>query len=92
MVEVYRKLLDTPRSAVVLNICTGKATSLKSIIEEMEAIAGYRIEVRVDPRLVRSNDIRQLTGDPGALIAAIGPIEDVPVRRVLEKMYRSMLP
>lgn len=90
VVQVYRKLLETPQRSSVLNICTGRATSLKSIVETMEDIAGYRIEIRTDPKLVRPNDIRQLTGNPEALVSAIGPVDEVSMRRTLEKMYRSM--
>ncbi len=91
VVQVYRRLLEAPQRSTVFNICTGKATSLKYIIETMQQIAGYRIEVRTDPKLMRPNDIRHLTGNPEALTAAIGAVDDVPMRTTLEKMYGAML-
>jgi GDP-6-deoxy-D-talose 4-dehydrogenase len=89
VVEVYRKLLGSPARSIVVNICTGKAVSLAGVIEMMEEIAGYRIEVRVNPAFVRPNDIKHLTGDPRAMNAAIGPVDTRPLRTTLEDMYRS---
>lgn len=90
VVDIYRRLLTSPLRSSVVNICTGIPTSLAAIIAMMEDIAGYRIDVRVNPAFVRSNDIKTLTGDPAALYEAIGPLEPVPMRVTLEKMYRAM--
>ncbi len=89
--EIYCRLLTSTLRSSVVNICTGIPTSLKAIIEMMEEIAGYRIEVRINPAFVRSNDIKTLTGDPQALTEATGPITPIPVRLTLEKMYRAMV-
>lgn len=90
VVEVYRKLLASPLRSSAVNICTGTAVSLKAIIAMMEEIAGYRIDVRVNPAFVRPNDIRHLTGDPRALHAAVGELRLRPLRETLERMYRAM--
>jgi nucleoside-diphosphate-sugar epimerase len=90
VVQVYRKLLESPVRSTIVNICTGTATSLGSVISMMEEIAGYHIEVRVNPAFVRSNDIRHLTGDPRAMQAAVGEIETRPLRATLEGMYRAL--
>ena len=91
VVDIYRRLLASPLRSRVVNICTGIATSLSAIIAMMEGIAGYRIDVRINPTFVRSNDIKTLTGDPRALIEATGPIAPMPMRNTLEKMYRAMI-
>ena len=88
--NAYRRLMESDVHSKAFNICTGVATSLKSVISMMEDIAGYRIEVRVNPAFVRSNDIKQLTGDPRALIEAIGPLDIIPFRETLEGMYKAM--
>lgn len=90
--NVYRRLMESDARSKSFNICTGVATSLRNVISMMEDIAGYRIEVRVNPAFVRSNDIRQLTGDPRALIDAIGPLHVIPFRDTLEGMYQAMRP
>ena len=90
VVDAYRRLLESPVRGETLNICTGVAISLRAIIDMVEEIAGYPIEVRVNPAFVRSNDVRQLTGDPRALIDAIGPLAPIPFRETLERMYDAM--
>jgi hypothetical protein len=37
--------------------------ALGEIIERINRIAGYTIEVRVNPALVRANEVRQIIGD-----------------------------
>jgi len=88
--EVYRRLLAADVRSRCLNVCSGVAVSLRRVIALTEAIAGYPIEVRVNPAFVRANDIQRLTGDPSALTRAIGPIAPVPFRQTLEDMYRAM--
>lgn len=90
VVQVYRRLLECTVQSAAINICTGVAVSLASIIAMMEEIAGYRIEVRVNPAFVRPNDIRTLTGDPRAMHAAVGALEPRPLQATLEQMYRSL--
>lgn len=90
--NVYRRLMESDARSKTFNICTGVATSLRSVISMMEDIAGYHIEVRVNPAFVRSNDIKHLTGDPRALIEAIGPLHIIPFRETLEGMYQAMRP
>ena len=88
--QVYRRLMESDARSTRLNICTGVATSLRAVIGMMEEIAGYKIEVRVNPKFVRANDIERLTGDPRALVEAIGPIGPTDLHKTLLKMYKSM--
>ena len=90
VVDAYRRLLRSKASGTAFNICTGHATSLRAIVALMEDIAGYSIDVVVNPAFVRANDIRQLTGDPRLLTDTIGPLDLVPLRTTLERMYRAM--
>jgi nucleoside-diphosphate-sugar epimerase len=90
VVQVYRRLLASPSRSITVNICTGTATSLTNVIAMMEEIAGYRIEVHVNPAFVRPNDIRHLTGDPRAMHAVTGAIKARPLRETLERMYRAL--
>lgn len=88
--NAYRRLIESPFRGRTFNICTGVAISLHEIIVMMEEIAGYTIDVHVNPEFVRSNDVLQLTGDPRALIDAIGPIAPIPFRETLKGMYDAM--
>ena len=87
VVDAYRRLLQLAPAGGVFNVCSGRAVSLKSVIALMEQIAGYSIEVRVNPAFVRANEVRRLQGDGTRLQAAVGPLEDIPLESTLRWMF-----
>ncbi|MDR9499962.1 MAG: GDP-mannose 4,6-dehydratase [Hydrogenovibrio sp.] len=64
--DVYKQLMRSELTGVV-NVCSGVGVSLKRLIEMMEAIAGYAIEVNVNPDFVRKNDPEKLVGSSNKL-------------------------
>ncbi|MET3550417.1 nucleoside-diphosphate-sugar epimerase [Burkholderia sp. 567] len=87
--DAYRRLLELSPAGGVFNVCSGRAVSLKAVISMMERIAGYAIEVRVNPAFVRANDVRRLQGNDARLQAAIGPLEDIPLENTLRWMFEE---
>lgn len=87
VVDAYRRLLQLAPAGDVFNVCSGRAVSLKAVIAMMEQIAGYPIEVRVNPSFVRTNEVRRLQGDSTRLQATIGPLEDIPLESTLRWMF-----
>lgn len=72
VVNAYAALLESNAHGVTLNVCSGTATSLREIIIKKIEIAGYTIDVRVNPAFVRTNEIPRLMGDPSRLRNLIG--------------------
>ncbi len=70
--EAYIRLLRAPAHSAVFNICSGKSTSLLSIIEKLNALAGYKIDVTVNPDFVRASEIKELYGSDDKLRKVIG--------------------
>ena len=71
--EVYSRLLDVAKPwGKHVNICSGNAISLKSILEICQNLSGHEIEIVINPRFVRKNDLNILNGDPAALHKMIG--------------------
>ncbi len=87
----YERLLRVPAGRV-FNICSGDEYSLRDIIAMMEAISGHRMEVRVNPDFVRSNEVKQLRGDPSRLASAIGQAPHYDLADTLRWMYESPTP
>ena len=87
--DAYQKLLECPQSGLTVNICSGRGIALGEIIANMNAIAGYSINVSVNPAFVRANEIRRLIGSNRNLFSLIGeqPIPDI--RDLLAEMYRA---
>lgn len=85
----YVRLLESDVRSVSVNICSGRDISLKKIIEDANKIAGYEIEVRVNPDFVRANEIKQLHGDNAYLKQLIGDNSLIPFKDTLQWMYEA---
>lgn len=91
MVAGYlRRLLETPAAAgEVYNICTGTATALKDIIAICERLTGHHLEIRVSPAFIRSNEIKELRGNPDKLHKAVGRIDGFDIEETLSWMLNT---
>ena len=89
VVASYVALLMSKAESTVVNICSGRATSLREIITKAEEIAGYDIEVRVNPAFVRANEIARLRGDNRYLKQLIGFSAEIPLEKTLRWMYEG---
>ena len=87
--DCYRHLLAARPAGLVVNICSGHVHSLGEVLAMMAAIAGYRIEVRANPSLVRSHDVLRLVGSNARLCGIIGEIACVPLSDTLRWMYEA---
>jgi len=68
----YVDLLESDAKSQVVNLCSGRVFSIEYIIQKMEKIAGYCINVKVDPDFVRENEIKSLGGDNRKLLELKG--------------------
>lgn len=90
--QTYLKLLEHPAAiGNTYNICSGKSYSLSAIISLMEELAGYRIEVKVNPDFVRKNEIKRLVGSNQKLHSTIGEQRYSGIGEILRWMYKGML-
>ena len=87
--QAYAALLAASAAGRVFNICSGTAVSLREVLRMMADIAGYEIEVRVNPAFVRVNEVRRLQGDASALRGAIGSWSQISLRDTLSWMYQT---
>jgi len=85
----YRRLLAAAPAGQAFNICSGRSQTLAGVIDMMSEIAGYRIEVRVNPAFVRANDVLTLTGDNARLAGVVGAIPIRPLSETLRWMYED---
>ncbi|MET0981589.1 MAG: GDP-mannose 4,6-dehydratase [Telluria sp.] len=85
----YRRLLAKAPAGEAFNVCSGRSHSLAEVIDMASEIAGYRIEVQVNPAFVRANDVLTLTGSNAKLAGVIGPVESPPLFDTLHWMYQG---
>jgi nucleoside-diphosphate-sugar epimerase len=87
VVSAYVKLLETPRSAgETFNICSGRAHSLRELLDLVQSISGHSLAVRVNPAFVRADEVRTLWGSPEKLQRTIGPLEPSSLEQTLRWM------
>lgn len=84
--ETYKKLLDLSPAGQTLNICTGQVYSLREVISLCEEITGNRIEVQVNPKFARENEVRILQGDNKRLKSLIGEYQIPSLKETLTWM------
>lgn len=90
VVATYAKLLQAAPAGETFNICSGHSHSLGQMLKMLARIAGYEIDVFVDPRFMRRNEIARLVGSNRKLRQVIGQVPHTPIADTLEWMYDSM--
>jgi nucleoside-diphosphate-sugar epimerase len=85
--EAYVRILQRAPSAGILNIWSGRGYSLEQVLSAMSDLAGYEIEVRVNPAFVRSNEIPRLVGSNERLRTSTGVAMGIRLEDTLAWMY-----
>lgn len=88
--QCYLQLLGKLSGGDVVNICSGKPVTLKSVIEILRNLSGHELEVKVNPALVRTNEIHRLCGEPGKLERIAGHIPLPPLVDTLRWMLEQV--
>lgn len=87
--EVYSRLLECETKNEVVNICSNTGIKLLDVIDTMNKISGYQIEVKVNPDFVRKDEIKSLTGSRDKLFNMIGIVEIKPFENTLRGMLEA---
>ena len=87
--HAYAAILAKAPAAEVVNICSGNAHSLGDVLAMMAKIAGYKIGVRVNPALVRANEVKRLVGSNTHLHALTGVTPSIALEGTLRWMYST---
>jgi len=82
VVRAYR-LLAARAEPGIYNVCSGRSTSAREILELLAQAAGAGLDHRVDPSLVRAHEVMEVRGDPSRLQAATGWEPEIPLERTL---------
>ena len=82
VVRAYRLLAERAEPGIY-NVCSGRSTSVRELLELLAAAAGAGLDHTVDPSLVRAHEVMEVRGDPGRLKAATGWEPEIPLERTL---------
>lgn len=85
-VRAYRLILERGQPARPYNVCSGRAISIRELLDSLIARARVPVTVRVDPARYRPNDTPLLLGDPGRLRDELGWTPEIPIERTLDDL------
>ncbi|AQQ35347.1 NAD-dependent epimerase/dehydratase family protein [Burkholderia cenocepacia] len=86
----YLKLIEAAPAGETFNICSERAYSLKEVLAMLSRIAGYVIDVTIDPRFVRHNEVKSLSGSRDKLRHAVGELPVTPLDETLRWMVDAV--
>lgn len=87
--EVYKRLLESEVKGEIVNIASQNPIALLDVIQIMNKISGYEIEVKVNPAFVRKDDIKSLCGSSKKLFELVGNMELTNIENILIKMFEN---
>lgn len=87
--SLYRHLLDAAPIGATFNACSGRGHSLGEVIDLLSDLAGYRINIRVNPAFVRANEVKRLVGSNERISQALGGFSPRPLNQTLRWMYEA---
>lgn len=87
IVSMYLELLKKAKTAESYNLASGIVYGLNEVLELLFELTGHRMEVKVNPKFVRKNEITILSGSIDKLKSLTG---DMPKRELLETLSWMM--
>ncbi len=95
VVRAYRLLVEgacaggvAPGS--VVNVASGRSTTIRSIVAALSAAAGVDAPVVVDPDLVRPDEVLDVRGDASLLTSMVGWRPEIPFERTLGEVLAAI--
>jgi GDP-4-dehydro-6-deoxy-D-mannose reductase len=83
VVRAYRLLAGLGRPGEVYNVCSGVAVPIRTVLDEIVALAARPVTPIEDPALRRPVELPVLVGDASKLVALTGWKAEIPLRQTL---------
>lgn len=72
VVRAYDILLEQGQPGTIYNVCSGRETAMREVLDTLIALSGQAVQVTPDPTRMRAAEQQRLRGDAGRLEAATG--------------------
>lgn len=83
VVRAYLLLLDPSVPAGIYNVASGRAVTMKEVLDKLLAMARCPIDVEIDPARSRPTDLPEVCGDATKLRTATGWTPTIPLEQTL---------
>ena len=85
----YTALLNAPLAiGRTFNICSGRAHSLRDLLEMAQTSSGHSIHVKTNPAFVRHNEVQTLVGSRDRLDDLIPDLPNIPIEQTIGWMLK----
>jgi GDP-4-dehydro-6-deoxy-D-mannose reductase len=94
VVRAYLLAVCKAEPGEAYNICSGRALSMRSVLDHLLAMSDVNVEVQIDPERLRPSDVPVLLGDATRFRKATGWKPQIPVEQTLADLlsyWRSKL-
>ena len=94
-VRAYQLILERGRPGHPYNVCSGRAISIRELLDMLIARARVPVAVKVDPMRYRPNDTPILLGNPARLRDELGWTAEIPIEQTLDDLleyWRNQTP
>jgi GDP-4-dehydro-6-deoxy-D-mannose reductase len=85
-VRAYRLILERGRSGRPYNVCSGRALTIRELLDLLLARARVPIAIKTDSARLRPNDTPLLLGDPTRLRDELGWTTTIPLEQTLDDL------
>ncbi len=87
-VRAYRAIVERGRPGRVYNVCSGRGTVIRDLLDLLIARAQVPGRVRVDPARYRPNDAPLVVGDPSRIRDELGWAPQIPLERTVDDLLQ----
>jgi GDP-4-dehydro-6-deoxy-D-mannose reductase len=85
-IRAYTQILEHGTAGRPYNVCSGRAITIRELLDRLLARARVPIRVRVDQARLRPNDVPLLLGDPTRIHTELGWHPEIPLDRTLDDL------
>jgi GDP-4-dehydro-6-deoxy-D-mannose reductase len=85
-VRAYTMILERGTPGRPYNVCSGRAITMRHLLDLLRARARVPVTVKIDPARYRPNDTPLLLGDPSRLHADLGWTAEIPLEQTLDDL------
>jgi GDP-4-dehydro-6-deoxy-D-mannose reductase len=89
VVESVVRLLESDATGEIFNVCSGVPTRVEDVVKTLIKLAAPGLEYRVNPSLVRRDDVVRAYGDPTKLVERVGKRPSVSIESALAEAWRA---
>ena len=89
VIECYKRLMFSNIKNQIVNVCTGKAVSLREVLKVFEEIFGYEIKVVKNEEFIRKNEIKVLKGSFKKLFSLIEKPKIYSLKETLREIIEA---